>query len=65
MEGDMLFGDQSRANPSPQVLVEEACDVCGTNIFSAFQKSSCKYGYSIGVSLNQIGHHLGKLDFIF
>ena len=47
------------------MLIEEACDVGRTDVFPTFQKSSCEYGYGIGVSLNQIGHHLGKLYFIF
>ena len=65
VQGDVLFGDQSRSNPGSKMLVEKPRHVRRTDILPTFEEASREDGYSVGVCLYQICHDFGKLYFFF
>ena len=61
----MLLRDQSRANPSAQVLVQEPRDLLRANVLPRAQEASCQDLDCIAVRVYQIRHDLRELDLIF
>ena len=61
----MLLRDQSRANSSPQMLVQEARDLLWADVLPRAQEPSCQNLDGIAVRVYQIRHDLRELDLIF
>lgn len=61
----MLFCDEARPNPRPQMLVQKSCHIPGTNVFPCLQETSRQDTDCVAVRLHQVGHDFGEFYFIF
>ena len=60
----MLLCDETRPNPCPKVFIQEARHFSWADVFPGFQETPGKYGYCIGMGLNQVRHDLREPAFI-
>lgn len=65
VEGNVLFGDETGADPCAEMFVEESGDFFCGNVFSGLEKAARKDADGVAVGLDQVGHDFGELDFIF
>lgn len=61
----MLFGHQSGSDAGTQVLVEEACDFHGVDVFAALEESLRQGRDGVGMGADEIGHDFGEFHLFF
>ena len=64
VQRDVLFGDQPRPDPGPQVLVQKPRHVPRTDVFPTLEEPPRQDRYGVRVRLHEVGHDLCELDFL-
>lgn len=60
----MLLGHQSSSDSGAQVLVKEACHLCGRDILPTFEESAGEDRYRVGMRLHQLSKYLSEADLV-
>lgn len=64
VQGNVLLGDEARANTRAQVLVEEAGYLRGGDVFAALEEAAREDGDRVGVGLDELGEDFGEADLV-
>lgn len=64
VQGDVLLGDEARADARAQVLVEEACDLGGGDVAAALEEALGEDGNGVCVGLDELGEDFGEADLV-
>lgn len=64
VQGDVLLGDQARADAGAQVLVQEARHLLRADVAAGLEESPSQDADGVGVRVHQVGHDLGEADLV-
>lgn len=64
VEGDVLLSDETGADASAKVFVEEASDFLLADVLSRLQEAASENSYGVTMCLDEVDHDLGEGDFL-
>lgn len=64
VQRDVLFGDEAGADAGAEMVVEEAGDGVGGDVFATLEEAAGEGGDGVGVGLDEVGHGVGEVGFV-